>query len=69
MTKKHDKPLHLDMSFDEALRRVAQTDPHELRTKESEKETREICRSPEITDPTNDIIVNVNIFLISEPRG
>jgi hypothetical protein len=30
MTKKHDKPLHLDMSFDEALRRVAQTDPREL---------------------------------------
>jgi hypothetical protein len=28
--KKHDKPLHLDMSFDEALKRVAQTDPHEL---------------------------------------
>jgi hypothetical protein len=30
MTKKRDKPLHLDMSFDEALRRVAQTDPREL---------------------------------------
>ena len=30
MTKKRDKPLHLDMSFDEALKRVAQTDPREL---------------------------------------
>jgi len=30
MTKKHDKPLHLDMSFDEALKRFAQTDPREL---------------------------------------
>jgi hypothetical protein len=27
---KHEKPLHLDMSFDEALRRYAQTDPREL---------------------------------------
>jgi hypothetical protein len=27
---KHEKPLHWDMSFDEALRRVAQTDPREL---------------------------------------
>ena len=31
MTKtKHEKPLHLDMSFDEALKRVAQTDPRQL---------------------------------------
>jgi hypothetical protein len=30
MTKKHDKPLHLDMSFDEALKRAVQTDPREL---------------------------------------
>jgi hypothetical protein len=28
--KKHEKPLHLDMSFDEALKRFAQTDPREL---------------------------------------
>ena len=27
---KHEKPLHWDMSFDEALQRVAQTDPREL---------------------------------------
>lgn len=30
MTKKHEKPPHLDMSFDEALKRFAQTDPREL---------------------------------------
>jgi hypothetical protein len=30
MTKKHDKPLHLDMSFDEALKRFAQTDPRQI---------------------------------------
>ncbi|HEY1796661.1 MAG TPA: hypothetical protein VGG57_11135 [Stellaceae bacterium] len=27
---KHEKPFHLDLSFDEALRRFAQTDPQEL---------------------------------------
>ena len=27
---KHDKPFHLDMGFDEALRRFMQTDPQEL---------------------------------------
>jgi hypothetical protein len=31
MTKrKYEKPLHLDMPFDEALRRFAQTDPREI---------------------------------------
>jgi len=30
MTKKREKPFHLDMGFDEALKRVAQTDPREL---------------------------------------
>jgi hypothetical protein len=30
MTKKRDKPLYLDMSLDEALKRFAQTDPSEL---------------------------------------
>jgi hypothetical protein len=30
MTKKREKPLHLDMTFDEALKRVAQTDPRQL---------------------------------------
>ena len=27
---KHEKPFHLDMNFDEALRRYAQTDPRKL---------------------------------------
>ncbi len=27
---KREKPFHLDMPFDEALRRYAQTAPHEL---------------------------------------
>jgi hypothetical protein len=27
---KHEKPLHWDMSFDEALQRVVQTDPRDL---------------------------------------
>ncbi len=30
MGKKHDKPLHLDMPFDEALGRFTQTDPTEV---------------------------------------
>jgi hypothetical protein len=30
MTKKREKPFHLDMSFDEALKRFVQTDPREL---------------------------------------
>jgi hypothetical protein len=30
MTKKREKPLHLDMSFDEALKRFVQTDPREF---------------------------------------
>jgi len=31
---KREKPFHLDMSFDEALKRVAQTDPQQLSVKE-----------------------------------
>lgn len=27
---KHEKPLHIDMSFDETLRRYVSTDPREL---------------------------------------
>ena len=30
MMPKHEKPFHLDMDFDEALRRFMQTDPQEL---------------------------------------
>lgn len=35
--KKYEKPLHLDMPFDEALRRYAQTDPRELPEKNKRK--------------------------------
>jgi len=37
MTKKREIPFHLDMSFDEALRRAAQTNPVELAKKKSTK--------------------------------
>jgi hypothetical protein len=40
MTKKRDKPLHLDMSFDEALKRFAQTNSKELRQKKRAKKKR-----------------------------
>jgi hypothetical protein len=30
MKTKREKPLHLEMSFDEALKRFVQTDPREL---------------------------------------
>lgn len=30
MMAKREKPFHLDMSFDEALRRYVETDPREL---------------------------------------
>lgn len=30
MMPKHEKPFHLDMGFDEALRRFMQTNPQEL---------------------------------------
>jgi hypothetical protein len=37
---KREKRLHWDMSFDEALRRVAQTDPRELPVEEKKKRKR-----------------------------
>jgi hypothetical protein len=43
MTKKREKPLHIDMSFDEALKRSAQTDPREL--KKSKKTTKKRSKS------------------------
>jgi hypothetical protein len=52
MTKKRQKPLHLDMSFDEALRRVAQTDPRELpkpKPKKGKKQ-KQPSRPPKATD-------------------
>lgn len=30
MARKYEKPLHLDMPFDEALRRFGKTDPKEI---------------------------------------
>jgi len=41
---KRDKPLHWDMSFDEALRRVAQTDPRELPAPHTAKKKRKVER-------------------------
>jgi hypothetical protein len=44
--KKHEKPLHLDMSFDEALRRVAQADPRELKRPKKPKRPKSKRKSP-----------------------
>jgi hypothetical protein len=46
---KHEKPFHLDMPFDEALRRYAQTDPRELappqeKAKKQKKRRRSLVR-------------------------
>jgi hypothetical protein len=43
---KREKPLHIDMSFEEALRRLAQTDPAEIideveKVRERQKEIRD----------------------------
>jgi hypothetical protein len=55
MTKKREKPLHLDMSFDEALRRVAQTDPRELpppkKKKRKKAKAESTSRLPQSTRP------------------
>ena len=40
MGKKHEKPLHLDMPFEEALGRFARTDPGEAAEPEKQKEKR-----------------------------
>jgi hypothetical protein len=37
---KRERPLHLDMGFDEALKRVAQTDPRDLPSQKSTKKTK-----------------------------
>ena len=37
---KHEKRFHLDMPFDEALQRYAQTDPHELKAEKKKPEKR-----------------------------
>jgi len=40
--KKYEKPFHIDMPFDEALRRYARADPHEVaeREKKAKKKRR-----------------------------
>lgn len=43
---KHEKPFHLDMSFDEALRRFAQTDPQEVEEPDKSKKTERKKRIP-----------------------
>lgn len=45
---KHEKPLHLDMPFDEALRRYAQADPREVaeREKTTAKKRKRVSSSP-----------------------
>jgi hypothetical protein len=47
---KREKPFHLDMSFDEALKRFAQADPKELaepgKIKKIEREKRTPRRKP-----------------------
>jgi hypothetical protein len=45
MTKKREKPFHLDMSFDEALKRLAQTDPRGLPAPKPKKKAKKKRRS------------------------
>lgn len=47
---KHEKPFHLDMSFDEALKRFAQTDPAELDEPAKAKKAERKKRLPRRTD-------------------
>jgi hypothetical protein len=47
MTKTREKPLHLDMSFDEALKRFAQTDPRQIPAESNKKKKR---KTPRPTD-------------------
>jgi DNA primase len=46
MTKKREKPLHLDMSFDEALKRFAQTIPQQLPKKKPKRKTATKRKTP-----------------------
>ena len=45
MKKKREKPFRLDLSFDEALKRVAQTDPRELKSSGAAKPKKKKTRS------------------------
>jgi hypothetical protein len=52
--KKHDKPLRLDMSFDEALKRLAHTDPRDLATgNKKPKKKRTLVRNGVIKQPAD----------------
>ena len=50
--KKYEKPLHLDMPFDEALQRYAHTDPRELKKQPAKKRKKRktLSRSSVVTD-------------------
>jgi hypothetical protein len=53
MTKKRDKPLHIDMSFDEALKRFAQTEPRELsKDARTPRKKRRLKPNPSVKRPT-----------------
>ncbi len=50
MGKKHDKPLHLDIPFEEALGRFARTDPGEVKAEKNKKAKKLINRAVGIRD-------------------
>jgi hypothetical protein len=58
MTKKREKQFHLDMSFDEALKRFAQTNPPEVpapkpkKGKNKESRRRPLARRKSPAQPT-----------------
>jgi hypothetical protein len=55
---KHEKPFHLDMPFDEVLRRYAQTDPREVAEREKKAKEKRKKRNrislPSSTQPIAD---------------
>jgi hypothetical protein len=60
MTKKRQKPPHLDMSFDEALKRFAKTDPREIPAPKPKKAKRKrssvtVERADHGAEPTSTI--------------
>jgi hypothetical protein len=53
---KREKPFHLDMPFDEALRRYAQADPREVaeREKKAKKRRQRAAKTaPVVVEPTD----------------
>ena len=50
---KHEKPFHLDMPFDEALRRYAQAEPREISERENKaKANRKKQKRASVSTPT-----------------